>query len=43
MTIKYPLQPLKEMIKKVVKGDDVQFFWLITTADFEIDDDETHM
>ena len=43
MTIKYPLQPLKEMIKKVVKDNDVQFFWLITTADFEIDDDEIHI
>ena len=43
MTIKYPLQPLKEnMIKKVVEEDDVQFFWLIATADFEIDDHEIH-
>ena len=31
------------MIKKVVKDDDVQFFWLITTADFEIDDDEIYI
>jgi len=43
MTIKYPLQPLKEeMIKKVVKDNDVQFFWLIATADFEIEDEEVH-
>ena len=31
------------MIKKVVKDNDVQFFWLITTADFEIDDDEIYI
>jgi len=41
MTIKYPLQPLK-MIEKVIKDDDVQFFWLIATAEFEIDDSEVH-
>ena len=43
MTIKYPTQPLKkDMIKKVVEDEDVQFYWLIVTADFEVDDEEVH-
>ena len=31
-----------EILKKVTDSEDVQFYWLITTADFEIDDRETH-
>ena len=31
-----------EILKKVTNSEDVQFYWLITTADFEIDDVETH-
>ena len=43
MTIKNPSLPLKQgMIKRVVEDDDVQFYWLIVTADFEIDDDKIH-
>ena len=43
MTIKNPTLPLKqEMLKRVIEDNDVQFYWLIVTADFEIDDDEIH-
>ena len=43
ITIKNPSLPLKqEMIKSVIEDDDVQFYWLIVTADYEIDDDEIH-
>ena len=31
-----------EIIKQVTSSEDVQFYWLITTADFEFDDRETH-
>ena len=31
-----------EMIRKVIEDEDVQFYWIISTADFEIDDTETH-
>ena len=31
-----------DMIKKITEDDDVQFYWIISTADFEIDDTETH-
>lgn len=31
-----------EILKKVTSSEDVQFYWLITTADFEIDDREVH-
>ena len=31
-----------DVIKKVITDEDVQFHWLIVTADFEIDDQETH-
>ena len=34
--------PKAEMIKAIVSNEDVQFYWLISTADFEIDDKETH-
>ena len=38
-----PCSPSKlDMIKKVIDDDDVQFYWIISTADFEIDDTETH-
>ena len=38
-----PLPPTKaDIIKCVTKDDDVQFYWLIASADFEIDDQETH-
>jgi len=30
------------MIRKVIEDEDVQFYWIISTADFEIDDMETH-
>ena len=43
MTIKNPSLPLKQgMIKRVIEDDDVQFYWLIVAADFEIDDDQIH-
>ena len=32
----------EEMVQKVVTSDDVQFYWLITTADFEIDESGVH-
>ena len=32
----------EEMVQKVVTSDYVQFYWLITTADFEIDESEVH-
>ena len=31
-----------EVMQKVTSDDDVQFYWLIVTADFEIDDNEVH-
>ena len=31
-----------ELIKKIKRNDDVQFYWCIISADFEIDDTETH-
>ena len=31
-----------EMVEKVITSDDVQFYWLISTADFEIDEREIH-
>ena len=30
------------IIKKVVENEDVQFYWLITQADFDVGDDETY-
>ena len=43
-SLEKPLPPCKVdiIIKNVIIDDDVQFHWLITTADFEIDDEETH-
>jgi len=32
----------EEIITKVIAGDDVQFYWLITTADFEIEEAAVH-
>ena len=38
-----PNAPLKpEMIKEVTSDNDVQFYWLIATADFEVDDYQIH-
>ena len=34
--------PVPLGLKKVTSCEDVQFYWLITSADFEIDDRETH-
>jgi len=31
-----------DLVKKVMTDDDVQFHWLIATADFEIDNKQTH-
>jgi len=31
-----------DFIKKVITDDDVQLHWLIATADFEIDNKQTH-
>ena len=37
-----PSPPSKaEMIKIIVSNEDIQFYWLIATAEFEIDDKET--
>ena len=37
-----PPPPSKtEMIKTIVSNKDIQFYWLIATAEFEIDDKET--
>ena len=30
------------MIRKVIEDEDVQFYWIISTADFEIDDMVIH-
>ena len=39
--LKEPLQPSKvEMIRKVTSDEDVQFYWIIASADFDIDDDD---
>ena len=32
----------KDIIKRTIDDDDVQFYWLIASADFEIDDADTH-
>lgn len=41
--LKNPLPPAKaDVIKHITNDDDVQFYWLIASADFEIDDQETH-
>ena len=43
MSLERPLPSCKvDVIKKVITDEDVQFHWLIATADFEIDDQETH-
>jgi len=42
LTIKNPSLPFKQDIIKRVIEDDVQFYWLIVTADFEINNDEIH-
>lgn len=34
------VQGKAEIIRDITKSDDVQFYWLIATADFEIDDSE---
>ena len=40
--LKTPSNPCKsEIIKRILSDDDVQFYWEIASADFEIDDDET--
>ena len=31
-----------EIIQRVTTNDDVEFYWLIATADFEVDDREVH-
>ena len=32
--------PRKKMIKAILASEDVQFYWLFVTADFEVDEDE---
>lgn len=40
--LKNPSPPSKaKIIQTVTRDDDVQFYWLIASADFEIDDEET--
>ena len=29
-------------IEKLIKSEDIQFYWCISTADFEVDDVEVH-
>ena len=42
IALKKPSPPSKaDIIKRVISDDDVQFYWLIASADFEIDDNET--
>lgn len=42
-TLTNPQPPAKvDIIKKTINDDDVQFYWLIASADFEIDDKDTH-
>lgn len=42
-SLEKPLPSCKaDLIKKVITDDDVQFHWLIATADFEIDNKQTH-
>ena len=31
-----------QFVEKLIKSEDVQFYWCITTADFEVDDVEVH-
>lgn len=39
--LKKPSQPSKaEMIQKVTRDEDVHFYWIIASADFDIDDDD---
>ena len=39
--LKNPSQPSKaEIIQNVTSDDDVQFYWLIASADFDIHDDD---
>jgi len=37
-----PANGKKEIIEKIKTCDDVQFYWLIVTADFEIDESDVH-
>ena len=30
------------MMETIMASDDVQFYWIIVAADFEIDDEEVH-
>ena len=32
----------EEIVEKVISSDDVEFYWLISTADFEIGEKEVH-
>ena len=41
-SLEKPLPSCKGSLIEKVITDDVQFHWLISTADFEIDDKETH-
>ena len=42
-TVTNPQQPAKkDIIMRTINDDDVQFYWLIVSADFEIDDEDTH-
>ena len=40
--VKPSSQSKQEIVKKVTSDEDVQFYWLIVTADFEIDDPMVH-
>lgn len=31
-----------QFIEKLIKSEDIQFYWCISTADFEVDDIEVH-
>ena len=39
---KAPLPAKDKMIKDIASHEDVQFYWLISTADFEIEDQDVH-
>ena len=39
----HPIPPSKpQMIQNITNDEDVKFYWLIASADFEIDDQEIH-
>ena len=43
MALKGPLPPSKaDIVDHVIRDDDVKFYWQVASAEFEIDNQETH-